>query len=299
MRRHLGVLAALALAGCAQPSPPNPKPAPHYVVGDAYRLGDVWQYPQASFTADQTGLATIAPDRRGLTANGEAFDATALAASHRRLQLPAIVRVTNLENGRQILVRLNDRGPAAPGRLISLTRRAAELLQASEGTRIRMQVEEAESRQLAAELAGDGPRLALTAAPRAQMGSDIGTESLAPPSGTQASNRGRTAQSAARTVAAPSAAVSVPQRLPEEVRLVYATPGSLYIDLGSFGGLSYANILASRHAGLGARVTTSYTAPRDRAYRVQIGPLGSVAEADRMLDRALAAGVNDAAIVVE
>jgi rare lipoprotein A len=104
---------------------------------------------------------------------------------------------------------------------------------------------------------------------------------------------------AARADAAPSAAVVVPQRLPEVVSLVHVAPSALYIDAGSFGGLSYANILANRLVALGARVTTSYTAPRDKAYRVRIGPLGSVAEADRMLDRALAAGVNDAAIVVE
>ena len=48
---------------------------------------------------------------QGLTADGEAFDQGALAAAHRTLQLPALARVTNLENGRAVLVRINDRGP--------------------------------------------------------------------------------------------------------------------------------------------------------------------------------------------
>ena len=55
----------------------------------------------------------------------------------------------------------------------------------------------------------------------------------------------------------------------------------------------------ARLSSLGAQTSTSYDAPRDRAYRVRIGPLGSVAAADAMLDRTIRAGVNDARIVAE
>ena len=91
-------------------------------------------------------------DHAPLTADGEAFDPTALAAGHQTVQLPAIARVTNIENGRQILLRINDRGPAALGRILELTPRAAELLQATDGTRIRVQVLTVESRSLAEQL---------------------------------------------------------------------------------------------------------------------------------------------------
>jgi rare lipoprotein A len=87
--------------------------------------------------------------------------------------------------------------------------------------------------------------------------------------------------------------------LPEEVRQVPPRPGALFVDLGAFSGLTYANLMAARMVSLGARVTTNYNAPRDRAYIVRVGPLATVAEADRMLTRAQGAGVNDAAIVVE
>lgn len=295
LRFSVGLAVGLAVASCTAPPPPRPDPVPRFLVGDAYQLGGVWQYPQVSFTADQSGLADVMPDRAGFTANGERLDQTALTASHRRLQLPAIALVTNLENGLQLLVRINERGPADPGRLIGLSRRAAQLLQARAGTRVRLQVQEGESRQLAAEMAGDGPKLDLSTAPRAA----IGSEQLAPPPGVGVSGRGRVAPSGPVVAGTRQAAVVVPQRLPEELRQVPPRPGSLYVDLGAFSGLTYANLMAARMASLGARVTTNYNAPRDRAYIVRVGPLATVAEADRMLERALGAGVNDAAIVVE
>ena len=62
------------------------------------------------------------------TADGEVFDQFALSAAHKTLPLPSIVEVTNLANGRKVQVRLNDRGPFVDGRLIDLSRGAAETL---------------------------------------------------------------------------------------------------------------------------------------------------------------------------
>ena len=141
------------LAGC-QRAPPPPSPAPHYVLGQGWQGAQgVWFYPAERFTLDQTGLAEV--DERGhapLTANGEAYDPTALAAAHQTLQLPAIAMVTNLQTGRQILLRVNDRGPAAPGRILSLTPRAALLLGVGPDgvAQVRVQVQDLPSRQLAA-----------------------------------------------------------------------------------------------------------------------------------------------------
>ena len=63
-----------------------------------------------------------------MTANGEIFDQNAITAAHRTLPMPSVVRVTNLENGRSLVVRINDRGPFAHGRIIDLSRRSAQLL---------------------------------------------------------------------------------------------------------------------------------------------------------------------------
>jgi rare lipoprotein A len=295
------LLPVVLLGGCSLfrlgPATPPLQEQVHYVLERPYQQGGVWRYPRAEYGVDQTGLATIAPDHKGLTADGEIFDQTALAAGHRTLQLPAIVRVTNLENGRVIAVRLNDRGPPAPGRLIVLTRRAAQLLEMhGDGTRVRVQMQDTETRQLAAELQSEGPALDVAPVPRAAVAS----ESLAPPGGATQSGRVRVAS--IRPVPLPStggSAPPIPLRLPEAVSQGYANPGMLYIDAGAFSRQDYASILVNKLSFLGARLTTSYNAPRDQAYRIRIGPFSTVAEAEAMLDRAISAGVNDAAIVVE
>jgi rare lipoprotein A len=126
VKRALALLVALLAASCHRPPPA----APHYVMGAPYEAGGVWYYPRDSYQGEETGLATVyGPDHPDLTADGEVFDQSALAAAHQTLQLPAVARLTNLENGLQVMVRINDRGPATPHRLIEVTRRTATLLQ--------------------------------------------------------------------------------------------------------------------------------------------------------------------------
>ena len=93
------------------------------------RPDGIWYYPRESFEARETGLAMVYPaGHADFTTDGELFDQGAMAAAHQILQLPAIAQLTNLENGRQVVVRINDRGPATPHRLIEITRRTATLL---------------------------------------------------------------------------------------------------------------------------------------------------------------------------
>jgi rare lipoprotein A len=298
--RSLALCLLLMLAGCDL-FERRPVQTLHedvrFTVGSPYQAGGVVRYPREAYGVDETGLATIAPDYHGLTADGEIFDQTLLAAGHRTLQLPAIVQVTNLENGRQITLRLNDRGPSSPARLIALTKRSAELLDIHhDGTRVRLQMIDAETRQLAASLQASGPTLAVAAAPQGK----VEAETLAPPGGAPQSSRVR--QAAATPAPANGTAPVVealPRRLPERIVQFPAAPGRLYIAAGSFSRADYASILVNRLAFLGARLTTSYTASRDSAFQIRIGPFDTVAEAEAMLTRAIQAGVNDAAIVVE
>jgi len=96
------LLLALVVAGCVPRGAPV-QSSPHYVVGEPYQAGGIWRYPREQFTYIDAGLAVVADRVAGLTADGEAFDQGVLAAAHRTLQLPALARVTNLENGRAVL----------------------------------------------------------------------------------------------------------------------------------------------------------------------------------------------------
>ncbi|EFH10514.1 septal ring lytic transglycosylase RlpA family protein, partial [Teichococcus cervicalis] len=157
MLRTPFLLLALAMAaGCVRQAPPPPAAQPRYMLGEPYAMGGVWSYPREDFALQETGLAAVIADPRAgrRTTNGEIWDPAALVAAHRTLQLPAILLVTNLENGRQLRVRVNDRGPAQPGRVLGLSRRAAELLgvPAAGGTQLAIAVDGEASRALASAL---------------------------------------------------------------------------------------------------------------------------------------------------
>ena len=101
-----------------------------YKIGTPYEIEGEWYYPQEDATYDNTGIASwYGPKFHGRrTANGEIFDMDLLTAAHPTLPMPVRAKVTNLENGRSVIVRINDRGPFAKDREIDMSRHAADLL---------------------------------------------------------------------------------------------------------------------------------------------------------------------------
>jgi rare lipoprotein A len=290
--RHI-LTAALALLtfGCTPPL----KPDPHYVLAKPYQVGRIWFYPRESYNLDQTGLATVMPgDTPRLTTDGEVFDQTALAAADPTIQLPAIARLTNLETGREVTVRLNDQGSGDPHRLVEVTRRTAELLGMPPNgvARVRLRVLPNESHAAADALPG-APSLALTAAPRG----GVQVAELAPPPGVR---QGGGAALPAAPVAGPAQAVVAPppMRLPEMVTQTAPRPGQLMVELDTFEEYQYASVQRAKMAAAGARIVSSVDG-RTRRFRVEVGPLPDVAHADAVLDQALASGIPDARIVVD
>ncbi|MFL1781215.1 Septal ring lytic transglycosylase RlpA family protein [Candidatus Hepatincolaceae symbiont of Richtersius coronifer] len=106
------------------------KPNPHVKVGNLYEIQGITYKPIAKEESDEIGIASwYGSENHGmLTANGEVYDKNELTAAHPTLPLPSFVQVTNLENGKKIIVRINDRGPFASGRTIDLSERAALML---------------------------------------------------------------------------------------------------------------------------------------------------------------------------
>jgi len=125
-------------------------------TGQPYRVAGHTYYPLSSASGyDRTGTASWYGRKfhGRKTANGERYDMYALSAAHRTLPLPTLVRVTNLENGRQAVVRVNDRGPYVKNRLIDLSYAAAQQLgYANKGT-VRVRVQALESTASAAMIA--------------------------------------------------------------------------------------------------------------------------------------------------
>ncbi|EBV9885037.1 endolytic peptidoglycan transglycosylase RlpA [Salmonella enterica subsp. enterica serovar Heidelberg] len=107
---------------------------------DYQRDGKSYKIVQDPSRFSQAGLAAIYDAEPGsnLTASGEMFDPMQLTASHPTLPIPSYARITNLANGRMIVVRINDRGPYGTDRVISLSRAAADRLNTSNNTKVRI-----------------------------------------------------------------------------------------------------------------------------------------------------------------
>lgn len=109
---------------------PPQRARPHFKIGKPYYLRGVRYVPRHDPHYDRTGIASWYGGKfhGRLTANGEIYNMNAITAAHPTLPLPSMVRVTNLRNGRQLDVRVNDRGPYAHNRIIDLSRRSAQIL---------------------------------------------------------------------------------------------------------------------------------------------------------------------------
>lgn len=321
IRRALVVLLVAGLASaCAEtafvaqtakkisPTPPVEEPAPksqgEYKIGNPYQINGVWYYPAEDFSYDETGIASwYGPGFHGkTTANGEIYDMNEMTAAHKTLQLPALVRVTNLENGRSIVLRINDRGPYVHGRIIDVSRRGAQLLGfEGKGTApVRVTVLSDESRALAARLRsgralarGESP-ITVTDLPK-QV---VSTSSLPPPPGAQAAAPSPTA---ALPRPAPAAAASAP--LPETPvgTMTYSAPQKtdIFIQAGAFSQFDNANRVKARLNSVGKVQVSSVLVNGRDLFRVRVGPMASVETADRVLEQVIGAGYPDARIIVD
>lgn len=102
----------------------------HFKVGNPYEVFGVSYFPQDYDDYEEIGMASwYGDDFHGkLTANGEIYNMEEMTAAHPTLPLPSMVRVTNLRNGKSVIVRVNDRGPFAKGRVLDVSEKAAEAL---------------------------------------------------------------------------------------------------------------------------------------------------------------------------
>lgn len=305
------LVGALWLAGCAetqlavhtakqfQGRETTPKKAQGtYKVGLAYQIDGVWYYPKETFDYVETGIASwYGAEFHGRpTANGEIFDMNAVTAAHKTLQLPSVVRVTNLENGRSLVMRVNDRGPFAKSRLIDLSRRSAQLLGVEGPGTARVRVELLREDSLQAKflaMRGAEPAdTAIAAAPKPVQGASSNAALPPPPEPRSAPAM------AVMPVWASSMAEAAPTSEPilsqEAIRA-----NNIYIQAGAFVRQDNASRLRGRLAHLGAAQVISMKVGDQSFFRVRVGPIASVNQADRMLDHIVSLGYPEARIVVD
>ena len=263
-----------------------------YKVGKPYQVAGVWYYPRVDYNYVETGVASwYGPDFHAKrTANGETFDMNSLTAAHKTLPLPSVVRVINLRNGRAVKLRVNDRGPFVNGRVIDVSRRAAQLLGfEGQGTApVRVEIVADESRQVAALAQGGAEAVAAVPTQPVTVSSLDGSQAPTAPT--------RQFVSTAPVVLhPPPPAASEPV-----VTQVPVNPLSgMYVQAGAFVQRDYAIRLQQRLSIIApARVVEAQVGER-RFYRVRLGPVATVDEGDRLLERVLASGNAGARLVVE
>jgi rare lipoprotein A len=287
----LTLLTGVLMAGCAQaprrasPAPPArippppaanapgmadavPREEPRSVAGNPpfYEVDGHRYVVLASASGyHERGVASwYGPDFHGLrTATGERYDMFAMTAAHKTLPIPCYARVTNLSNGRSIVVRINDRGPFVANRIIDLSYAGATRLDMIRNGTAFVEVE-------ALTPASPGSTTALPATLPGASAANVGVSNVPP-------------------ITAPLAPAT--DTAPHEPAHAAASPGGFYIQVGAYGQADNARRAAQklRDAGLAHVFTLSPTADQP-LQRVRIGPIASVPEYDQLIARLSALG---------
>ncbi len=293
-----------------------------YKVGKPYLIDGQEYYPQENFEYTEVGIASwYGPGFHGKqTANGERYDQHELTAAHRTLQMPSLVRVTNLDNGRSVVLRVNDRGPYSKGRVIDVSSRAADLLAfKGKGTaKVRVETLPAESRRIAEDArAGkdtSGYEIALNGNPRPAVANQPVTlyPSQAPAVSVQTAGApdtmGATSIASVESVPLdPSRLQPVPGHIAQDGRFMpnpvvtqrAVMKTSTFVQAGAFSDSANAQRLSQQLSSFGTTQVYPANVGGRSFYRVRVGPFQNVAEADAALGQILSKGINNAMIVVE
>ena len=279
----------------------------NYKIGNPYQIKGVWYYPSEDFDYDETGIASWYGSKfhGRKTANGEAYDMNGVSAAHKTLPLPTIVRVTNLENGRSLKLRINDRGPYAHGRIIDLSRRASQLLgfQKQGTARVRVAVLSDESRTLAArmkgqtELANLGSPITVNKLPKPKVSAETlptieGAKNTSSVSYSMPNDKNETKKGEPQLA-------SVPAEISETVSIQPVSDTKIFVQAGAFSYFDNANRVRARLSELG-NVTISSVLVGDRdLFRVRVGPMTNITDADQMLEQVIGAGYTNARTIID
>lgn len=261
------------LAGCFAPPPQaiapvytvSCTPAPKKATSRPYQIKGIWYHPQPHFEYEEVGIASYYGGGDVFhgrpTATGERFDMNGLSAAHKTIPLPCIAEVTNLENGRQINIKVNDRGPFIDGRIIDVSRRVAQLLGFERKGTARVRVRTLVPESLA--LNGLSPPIVMLA----ESGpAGLSIASLIPD--------------------------TFPSPSPQKIDYV-ATPSSpsrgnstgIFIDVGGYTTQAQAHEVCKKISNLGNSPLQPIEKRGEKPYVVRMGPFPSMIAANEVLDQ--------------
>jgi rare lipoprotein A len=276
----------------------------YYKVGEPYAVKGETYYPREDYSYDETGIASWYGEgfHGGTTANGETFNKDELTAAHKTLPLPTLARVTNLDNGKSIVVRINDRGPFSNGRLIDVSQRAAQLLGfESQGTaKVRVQVLADESKAIADAMRHYGAEPTVVAAaepmeaPPPEAAAEQGVQSAA-----LAPVETKTLEPV-RTTPAVHEQLLMTQPVAQVQQVAVIGKPQIYVQAGAFTNMENATRLQQKLAKLGKVSISDINVNGKIFHRVRVGPVKDVSAADHVLNSVRAEpGVSGARTVVD
>lgn len=277
----LGFAAILWIAGCSSNRPFEFNNLTEEVEsikadGGVYKVGNTYtalgqKYtPREDYSYSETGIASWygSDFHNKRTANGELYNMHAVTAAHRTLPLPSIVRVTNLENGRSIIARVNDRGPYVKNRIIDLSQKGAELLGYKiQGTaKVKVEILEKESRALKEAML---------------------SKNNSSPTYNKAIKYSEVTMPNANTASVSSSVSAAPK----------IETGNFYVQVGAYSDLDKAKEMAESMKRFGQVSIYEAYLSKDGVYRVRLGAYHTRDEALQILDRVLDYGHADVTIV--
>jgi rare lipoprotein A len=304
-----------------------------YKIGQPYKIDGVTYTPQEEFNRTETGVASwYGPGFHGKsTANGERYDQSERTAAHRTLQMPAIVRVTNLDNGMSTVVRINDRGPFARSRVIDLSRTAAQELDVVRNGTARVRIDQLPAESMAVRdvaISGGGPaeqNAALAQVASGQRTAPAPTMAPAPPPAQVVAPQPQPqpvvvpAQPAPQpvwpttpqppSVETPVASGSGGRGVTVALLASGAVPaaattsalagGSFYVQTGAFSTMENAERQRGAVRSYGVSEVSQGSAGGRDVWRVRLGPYSTADAASIVADRLKRSGYGDARVVAD
>ena len=281
--------------------PSKPVPA-GYKLGNPYLVAGTKYFPRFEPNYNETGIASWygEPFHGRATANGERYNMNALTAAHKTMPMSATLRVTNLEHGRTLMLRVNDRGPFVSGRVIDISRRGAQLLGFYRKGTAKVRVEFIEFAPLIekvkAPLTDPGDGIVAGDTPGRRMSADELMEAESAPFGDRP-------DISTQYLDAPMTTGKL-SGIENDALTAQPDPGNgtvlsgMFIQLGAFAERSNAVRLARQLNHISPSVISAANVNGITWFRVRMGPLANLAQANILLERTVSAGYPNARLIV-